>query len=88
MKSRTEARFWRAVDRLTPEVRRRAGIAFRQFSEDPSTRSLEFKKVGEPSLCSVRVTDAVRALGYLEGDTITWFWIGLHDEYIRRIRTS
>ncbi|MEZ4494597.1 MAG: hypothetical protein R3C29_14960 [Dehalococcoidia bacterium] len=49
---------------------------------------MEFKKVGEPSLYSVRVTDAVRALGYLEGDTITWFWIGLHDEYIRRIRTS
>lgn len=24
-----------------------------------------------------------RALGILEGDTLTWFWVGSHDEYER-----
>lgn len=24
-----------------------------------------------------------RALGILEGSTVTWFWIGNHDEYER-----
>jgi hypothetical protein len=27
------------------------------------------------------VTRGYRALGLLEGDTVTWFWIGGHDDY-------
>jgi len=27
------------------------------------------------------VTRGHRAIGVLEGDTVTWFWIGSHDEY-------
>ena len=30
---------------------------------------------------SVRIGDDYRALGLLHGDTVTWFWIGTHDEY-------
>ncbi len=32
---------------------------------------------------SVRVGLEHRAVGMLEGDTITWFWIGAHDGYDR-----
>ncbi len=73
---------------LTPELKRRAGVAFRQFASNSDTPGLQFKKVGEPDLYSVRVTEAVRVLGYREGDTVTWFWIGYHDDYVRIIRRN
>jgi hypothetical protein len=31
----------------------------------------------------VRITRGYRAVGILEGDTVTWFWIGRHDAYER-----
>jgi hypothetical protein len=34
---------------------------------------------------SVRVTLGYRALGLLEDDGITWFWIGTHAEYDRML---
>jgi hypothetical protein len=39
----------------------------------------------EEDVWSVRVTRGYRALGVLDGDTVTWFWIGSHDEYERRL---
>jgi hypothetical protein len=39
----------------------------------------------EDPLYSVRIGTNHRALGLLKGDTITWFWIGTHDEYERVI---
>jgi hypothetical protein len=35
------------------------------------------------SIWSVRITRSHRALGVMEGDTVTWFWIGNHDDYER-----
>ena len=35
----------------------------------------------EEGIWSVRVTKSYRAVGVLEGDTVTWFWIGSHDKY-------
>jgi len=32
---------------------------------------------------AVRVTLGWRAVGVLQGDTVTWFWIGRHDDYER-----
>jgi hypothetical protein len=29
------------------------------------------------------VTLGYRAIGILDDDTITWFWIGSHDQYVR-----
>ena len=87
MISRRNAALTRSLERLSPELRRRAQVAFQHFSADPSAQSLRFKKVGEPDVYSARVTDSLRALGYLEGDTITWFWIGPHDDYMRIIRS-
>ena len=39
----------------------------------------------EENVWSARVTRGYRALTILEGDTVTWFWIGSHDEYERFI---
>jgi hypothetical protein len=46
--------------------------------------SLHFKCINpEESLWAVRITRSHRAIGILEGNTVTWFWIGNHDEYER-----
>jgi len=36
---------------------------------------------------SVRVTIAHRAVGLLENDKITWFWIGSHADYDRLLKS-
>jgi hypothetical protein len=35
---------------------------------------------------SVRIGVGYRALGLLKADTVTWFWIGTHDEYDRLLK--
>ena len=37
----------------------------------------------EEDVWAVRVTLRYRAVGVLQGDTVTWFWIGSHDDYER-----
>jgi hypothetical protein len=34
---------------------------------------------------SIRIGRDYRALGILEGDTVTWYWIGKHDTYDRKL---
>jgi hypothetical protein len=60
---------------------------YRLWRNDSAHPSLHFKRVHstEP-LYSVRVGRGWRALGLLEGDAITWFWIGSHAEYDRLIK--
>ena len=38
-----------------------------------------------PSVYSVRITLSYRALAIVEGDKVTWFWIGSHADYTRLI---
>ena len=46
--------------------------------------SLHFKCINaEENIWSVRITRGFRAIGILERDTVTWFWIGSHDDYER-----
>jgi hypothetical protein len=46
--------------------------------------SLRFKCINhEEDIWSVRITLGVRSLGVLDGDTVTWFWVGDHDDYKR-----
>jgi hypothetical protein len=43
---------------------------------------LAFKRIhGQEDPYSVRVGLGWRALGLVEGDTISWFWIGSHADY-------
>ncbi len=87
MKSHTEARFCKFYDRLPEDVQRDADEAYRLWKHDPYHPSLQFKGVDpEEPTYSVRVGRGYRALGWLEGDTIVWFWIGDHDEYLRLLK--
>lgn len=69
---------------LPTEIQQAARKAYRLFREDAQHPSLQFKKVHDREpLYSVRVTLGYRALGLLEGDEVTWFWIGTHAAYDR-----
>ena len=83
MISRATPRFWAAYRELPSDVRDLARKAYRLFRDNPQHPSLNFKKVHDRDpIYSVRVTLGYRAL-CLEGEGITWFWIGSHAEYDR-----
>ncbi|RKU35758.1 hypothetical protein C6496_15775 [Candidatus Poribacteria bacterium] len=72
--------------KLPPDVRRRVPRKFELLQQNPTHRSLRFKKVR--SLWSVRISKGYRALAREEADAYVWYWIGTHDEYEKRIRTD
>lgn len=85
MKSQTLPRFWEAYQALPEEVKRSARKSFQLWRDSPFHPSLHFKCVNqEERIWSVRLTRGYRALGNLEGDTVTWFWVGSHDDYERQ----
>lgn len=86
MKSRTTARFRRALGSLPARVQRDAKLAYQRFRDDPSRSGLDFKLVN-PSRrrYSVRIGIHYRALAIRDGDELVWYWIGPHDEYERLI---
>jgi len=52
--------------------------------QNPFHPSLHFKCINaEENIWSVRITLGYRAIGILEDDTVTGFWIGSHDDYER-----
>ena len=87
MNSQTTQAFWKHYRALPQDIRQRARQAYEIWRSDPAHRSLFFKRVKENQpLYSVRIGLGYRALGFLKADTVTWFWIGDHDEYDRLIR--
>jgi hypothetical protein len=84
MNSATLPSFWEGYASIDESVRRTARKAFRLWVQNPFHPSLRFKCINrEDDIWSVRITRGYRALGILEGDTVTWFWIGHHDDYER-----
>jgi hypothetical protein len=84
MKSKTLPSFWDAYQSLDKDMRQRARKAYLLWKENPFHPSLQFKIVNaKEGVWSARITLTHRALGIREGDTITWFWTGTHDEYER-----
>ncbi|MGR3178116.1 MAG: ParE family toxin-like protein [Candidatus Anammoxibacter sp.] len=72
---------YKALDQPT---RTGARKAFRLWFQNPFHPSLHFKCINnEEKIWAVRVTIVYRAIGIFDGDTVTWFWIGHHDEYER-----
>lgn len=87
MNSHTTARFWKHYERLPKEIMQQADEAYEIWKTNPFHPSLQFKRVDpKDPIYSVRVGLHYRALGWLERDTIAWFWIGDHEEYDRLLR--
>ena len=87
MRSRATPRFWAAYRELPPEIKEFARKAYGFFRDNPRHPSLQFKKVHEDSIYSVRVTLGYRALGLLEDEEVTWVWIGTHAKYDRLLES-
>jgi len=82
MRSATLPSFWSAYKPLSDEIKREARKAYRLWEQNPFHPSLRFKCINrEENIWSVRITLRCRAVGILDGDLVTWFWIGGHDEY-------
>ena len=82
MKSSTLPSFWTTYKSLDEATKRRARKAYRLWAQNPFHPSLHFKCINhEENVWSVRITLGCRAIGVLEGNTVTWFWVGGHDEY-------
>ena len=82
MKSETKPSFWRTYKALPAEVRLEARRVYRLWLSNPEANRLQFKPIQAlPKVYSIRIGGSGhRALGLLQGDTVTWFWIGSHDE--------
>lgn len=82
MKSRTTDAFRKCLKKLPLTVQAQAREAYRLFEANPYHASLHFKCIdnGE-AIYSARVGRRYRVLGILEEDTISWFWIGSHEDY-------
>ena len=82
MKSATLPSFWTAYASLDTEIKQRARKAYRLWSENPFHPSLHFKCINdEEDIWSARISRNYRAVGIFSKDTVTWFWIGSHDDY-------
>lgn len=84
MKSATLSSFWSTYQKLDSTIRNQAKKAYRLWISNPSHTSLPFKCINaKEDIWSVRITRGYRAVGIFEGDTVTRFWIGHHDDYKR-----
>ncbi len=82
MNSQTLPSFWREYSRLNESIKLRARKAYKLWRENSYHQSLRFKCINtKENIWSVRVSKDFRAIGVLDGDTVTWFWIGNHDDY-------
>ena len=68
--------------RLPDEIQQQARRVYQIWRDNPSHPGLRFKPIqGHEGIYSVRIGRGWRALGKLDGDTVTWFWIGSHADY-------
>ena len=72
--------------RLPPEIQEQARQTYRIWQDNHFHPSLHFKKIhGLDDVFSVRIGIGWRAIGVVQGNTITWAWIGSHADYDRLI---
>ncbi len=71
---------------LPHEVKDQARKCYRIWRDNPTHPGLHFKKIhGQENIYSVRVSLGWRAVGLVEGNAISWFWIGSHADYDKLI---
>jgi len=86
MTGNTTEKFEELFIKLPLRVQKRARWCLFIWASGPSHPSLIFKKPFENRpFWSIRITRGYRAIGYLKGDRMFWFWIGNHDDYERML---
>ena len=85
MNSTCTGRFWRLFNALPLEVRELARKNHQLWLADQRHPSLRYKLL-EGKIWSIRIGDHYRALAEVEGQQVTWIWIGHHAEYDKLIK--
>ena len=92
MNSTTTDLFWKHYSALSADAKKQARATYTQFVSDPYHPGLHFKRIHSTRpIFSVRIGIHYRAVGNLDDQEITWFWIGSHADYdklIRQLRKS
>ena len=79
MKSATLPSFWETYKLLDNQTKQRTRKTYYLWRDNPFHPFLHFKCINrEENIWSVRISLNYQALGILEKDTVTWFWIGRH----------
>ncbi len=87
MKSQVTEDFWDLFSKLPERIKAQARKSYQLWKVNPAHPGLHFKRIhSQEAMYSVRVGIGWRVLGLLEGDTMTWFWIGSHADYEKTIR--
>lgn len=82
----TTPKFEELFAKLPTHAKKRTRWCLLIWMDDASHPSLFFKKpFKNKSFWSIRITKGYRAIGYLKGDQMFWFWIGDHDDYEKMI---
>ena len=83
MNSKTSARFRSLYASLPIDAQRQVRVAYQLFKQNPRHGSLQFKRIdpANPTLYSARVGAHYRAIDSLDSDTVTWTWVGSHEDY-------
>jgi hypothetical protein len=82
MKSYTTREFHQLFASLPRQIQKQARQAYRLFHQNTAHPGLHFKRgYNDPPMYSARVGIGYRAVGVLDGNKITWFWIGSHANY-------
>jgi len=83
--SHRSKKFNRLLELLPAHIQTLTAKNYRLWRHDPWHPSLNFEE-WQPGFWSVRVGAHHRALGYREGNTIVWYWIGTHEAYNKRLQ--
>lgn len=85
--STTTSRFWKLFAGLPLEVKALAFEKYGLFKDNPNHPSLGFQQKGRA--WTVEIGRSHRAIAYREGNNLSWFWIGSHEDYnniLRRVK--
>jgi hypothetical protein len=82
VKSKRTKQFHKLFAQLPVHIQEQAREAYELFKQNPYHPSLHFKRIDpQEPIYSVRISRSYRAVGLVEGDNITWYWIGSHADY-------
>ncbi|MGI9058749.1 MAG: type II toxin-antitoxin system RelE family toxin [Ktedonobacteraceae bacterium] len=82
MRNKRTKQFHKLFAQLPRQVQEQAVTTYQLFRANPHHPSLHFKRIDpQEPIYSVRVGRNYRAVGLWEGDTISWYWIGSHEDY-------
>ena len=84
MTSATLPSFWDSYYKLDSNTKAQARKAYRLWVKNPFHPSLRFKCVNRlENIWAARVSLGYISVGILDGEIVTWFWVGSHDQYER-----